>query len=169
MAVDPAADRVSATAQAVLDAVTGYYEVAGVELPERQLIFPGALPAWDCEFVGVGVERVFSHTGDIAVETIQAIGAHPSFAMHGAQLTVWVVRCTPVLLDDGSPPTVEALAENAALLLADIQLVHNAVTEATRPTATLATCNGVAFVDWQPVGPDGGFAGGVHRLRVSLI
>jgi hypothetical protein len=161
--------RAFTTALAVLDAITGWYDSRGEELPERRYIYPGLLPAWDCEQLCVGVERIFNHNGNVAVETVESIGAQGGFSMRGALMAIWLVRCTPTVDSRGNPPSPGDMSDSAGVLLADQELMYDAIVDATRPTATLATCNGLAFVDWQTVQPTGGFVAGILRMRLSLI
>lgn len=164
MTPDPAS-ALGTLAATTLQAVIDHYDSVGVKLPDRRLLYPGVLPAFDCEFLGVGIDRTFNHQGDVALEVVQSISAHAGWALQGATVAIWLVRCTPIFDDALAPPTVEDLSANAFALWADEALIREAIIEA-RPDLT--SCNGIAFVDWNPVDPQGAFAGGVARVRMSL-
>lgn len=164
--------RVSATALAVKQAVVDYYEAGGYDLPSRRLVTPG-LPAFDCcEMLAVQVERVFQHQGEVAQEVLQSIGAAAAATVRGASFAVWILRSVPVMKESGrmrvAPPSADDEEAAAMRILADQQLVWNALIEAQR-AGTLATCDSMAMDAWTYVGPSGGIGGGVQRVRLSLV
>lgn len=165
MAPDP--DRLWLLANAVKDAVVDGYADADVELPGRQYVTVGPLPPHDCEQFVVSVESTFGHEGAIQQEVVDPLTAKPAHAMRAARVTFHIVRCWPVMGDDGEPPSVadeEAAAEAA---MADSQLLLNAIVAAQR-AGDLPRCGTVAFEQWTAITPSGGFGGGTLRLRLGL-
>lgn len=168
----PPKDRLSELAYAALSAIEAYYAADGTDLPARRLVAPGSAAAlpFDCELLAVNVERTFGHEGNIAGETIQPILAHVGFALRGASLSITLIRCCPTVEGAGvySPPRIPtAPAEQAAAfeLLEDAMLLTSALTaRGAMPTY----CNGVALENWRPIGPTGGFGGGLLTVRVDL-
>jgi hypothetical protein len=121
--------RATLTAKALLDAVVGGYETAGVDLPERQLVALG-LPAWDCEQLTVSIERIYAHGGDVNIEAPTVTHAHPGFLMRAAVMSVLLLRCVPTSDDSGTPPAAEDEQAGALAVYADQQLVENAIIDA---------------------------------------
>lgn len=171
--MSPPITRLGELADAVLDCVVAGFVTEGVGLPDRRLVAPGtsaALP-FDCELLAVNLDRTFGHEGNIAGETIQALFAHPGFALRGASLTVTLVRCSPTV-EGGAvyagTVQVPSVAEEEAAAheqLADAMVMTNAL---TARNALPTYCNGVAIENWTAIGPAGGFGGGILRIRVGL-
>jgi hypothetical protein len=159
--------RATLTAKALLDAVVGGYETAGVDLPERQLVALG-LPAWDCEQLTVSIERIYAHGGDVNIEAPTVTHAHPGFLMRAAVMSVLLLRCVPTSDDSGTPPAAEDEQAGALAVYADQQLVENAIIDAYN-AGGLASCAGLTIVEWLSQTPQGALGGGLTRLRISLI
>lgn len=159
-------DRLVNLADAVLVVVEDFYATNGWPLPGRRLITPGQ-PAWDCEQVTVHVETVVGHGGDPMIETVEARLAHPAFAMRAAMIAVSIIRCVPVINDQGYPPHAADEQAAASDILRDAVRVWEAFRLAVR-AGDLPGCGAAGFVGWESVGPEGGFAGGTARFRVSL-
>lgn len=151
--------RAYAAANAVLGIVNGSIE----EPPARNYVTVG-LPAFDCAEVVVGVDRMLGHLGDPSVEQNQALRC---LAMRAVELSVWVIRCVPVLTNQGTPPTPEHLDTSAQVVLRDPIAVMNGVI-AAHNAGQLGDTYGVVFMDWRGITPEGGLGGGVQRIRVDL-
>jgi hypothetical protein len=166
----PSPDRIYLLARSVLDAIVAGYADAGIPLPAHQLVTPG-LPAWDCEGVYVQVERTYGHDGDVATEVIQARTAHAAHTMRAIAVAVTVLRCVPDIEDLGNgnivlPDPVEEEAA-AELILTDAQRLLNILVAAQRQ-GDIGGCNGLAFDQWQSVGPESGLGGGILHLRLNV-
>lgn len=162
----PPADRVYTLARDVLGALIAGYATAAADLPARRLVTPG-LPAWDCEGVYVQVERIYRHEGNVTVEVPQPLTAHPGHAMSAAVIAVTIVRCTPGPDQQGNPPAAAAEEAVAEQVMTDAQLSLN-VLVAAQKAGDLPLCNGMAFVEWVSVGPEGILVGGVLRLQAGI-
>ena len=148
---------VSGLATRVFDAVVGHFTEAGVALPERRFMAPGAPEqiAWDCEMLvmtmsGIGIGAT---PGQAAPRQSHNYG---STVLRHVVFTFQLVRCEPKPTNNGRvPPTVVALNQAAAGLFRDAGLMSHALTRAAaalggeRPGATVEA-GAVA-----PVGPEG--------------
>jgi hypothetical protein len=137
-------------------------------LPERQCVSNGAV-FWDCEQLVIACERVYGLEGDVAAEfwhqEPQLVG------FRGVILAVWLLRCVPDLDVEGtnvSMPSAEDIDNSATTVLGDSVDIFNLLV-AAQERGELATCSGLAFQDWTPAGPEGGFGGGVTRVRALLL
>lgn len=157
-------ERLYAIARQVLDLAGAALATTEAGAPARQYVSDGPLVAWDCEQIVVTVENTYSHRGDVSVEDTSPLDC---LVMRAAVLGVWVVRCAPTLDDDGTPPDANEIDTNAAIVLADPMVLLDAIVDAYR-AGLLLGCHGLAFQQWQGVGPEGGLTGGVLRLRVDL-
>lgn len=163
----PALGTLLALADDVLDALVNYWPADAEPLPERRFVAPGEI-AWDCcDQLAVRVERTFPIAGDLAVEVIPSDTSGIEATMRAAELAVSITRVVSDLDDQGSAPSPDELAADSMLMLHDAQAMFNALLAAFRADA-LGTCSGLALLDYQLVGPEGGRAAGVQRVRVSL-
>lgn len=159
----PPPDRLYSAARALLDEVVAYYATQGVDLPARQFVSDGT-PAWDCEQVCTYVERTFS--GLPAAENSDPINC---LVVRSAQIAIEIARCTPVFADEWSdaPPTAEAIDAVAQQVLSDPMHVAAAVVAAHR-AGDLGGDQGLSLLEWESLGPQGGFVGGRLRVRWQL-
>lgn len=153
-------------ARAILQHVGAYYTTNNVPIPARQYVSPG-LPAWDCEQVVVTVERQSPVAGDPTLEGPTAVQADPAFHMRAATIAITVVRCVPVLGEQGELTSTDDEEDAAELILADAGHVWLAIVQAL-DDGDLPGCGAVAFVSWDGLGPEGGLAGGLLRILASL-
>lgn len=161
----PAPSRIYDVCTELLAAVVTHH---GGTLPDRQYVAAGPA-AWDTELVAVWCERTSSYDGNPSqdVQTIQRPGA--GFAMRVGTFVVSIARCTPAVVGDkGRKPTVEKEEAASSALYGDAQRVINALVAAAKADE-LPGCHSLAFLDWTPVGPEGGFVGGDLRVRVGLV
>lgn len=143
-------------------AVADAFAASGVGLPGRSYVTLG-VPPGDCEQHVTAVERLFPHRGDVASETIAA----DCPTSPGAVLTSEVLRCFPTVKTTGtqaSTPTDAQIEQASADLLVDAVLLWNAAIGYQHDVG----CKSVAIEAWEPIGPQGGYAGGRIRIRVSL-
>lgn len=137
-------------------------------LPDREYVNNGAV-IWDCEQLVVSVERTFGIIGDVTQEIFDA--QYGTMALRAMTIAVWIIRCVPDIDSSGQEiilPTPAALEESAAELLADEDQVIAILAKAQRE-GRFAGCESLAFENWQAQGPEGGFGGGVTRLRIGLV
>lgn len=153
------ADRVWQTASTALDVVTA----ALVSPPTRQYVAIGT-PALDCEQVVVSIDRVHGHQGPVSTEDTAALRC---LVMRAVELSIWVLRCAPVLADDGTPPSVDALNASSQEIAADPATILQALLDAYKD-GTLGSSWGVAFLDARALTPQGGLAGWQQRVRYDL-
>lgn len=152
--------------QQILTVVEDYYATLGVTLPDRRLVLPG-LPAWDCEMVGVQIDRLFRHTGNIAQQDTDPVHFTGGLALPGAVIAVWVIRCVPTPTDTGDPPSVADEEDAALSILSDATHVMAALDHAVA-TGEIGGCSSALFEDWSYLGPQGGLGGGVTRFRLGF-
>lgn len=160
----PRPERLFGLASDVLGIAVASLTATDAGCPNRSYVSDGPLIAWDCEQVVVSVERVYGTDGDVSAEVVDPVRC---LVMRAAMIGVWVVRCAPTMDDDGNAPTAAAIHENAEVILADPMVVFDGLLAAHR-AGDLSAVGGLAFEQWEGVGPDGGLVGGVLRLRVDL-
>lgn len=139
-------------------------------LPERRYMAPGdtAAVAWDCEqftvaIIGVGT-GVAPESG--AQSAKPGTGSGITGTRH-AIYSVTLVRCTPVLDEDGTPPTMAALHEAGRHYLHDVGMVSQALVEAGSKLRVVDRSAVITAGAVQPIGPSGGFVGLEGQLTVT--
>lgn len=120
-----------AIADSVLAAVVAAYTAASVELPARQLVLGGGLPAWDTEQVTVNLTRVYVGMPG------QEQGAPVAWQrqMFSAQLLVQIVRKARGTLANAprrSMPAAADLATDATTFFRDARLLAGALHDWTK-------------------------------------
>lgn len=118
--------------------------------PARVVVVPGATPVWDACCDGMLYSAM--------------VGVQPK--LRAAKCTGWtatikvgVIRCCASLDDMGNPPTPHQISQDARLMLDDMVALMRA----------LAASECVEVLDgWEPLGPDGGCAGGEWTITVHL-
>lgn len=159
------ADALYKVARSTLDTVVDHFTAEAVAVPERRFVCDG-LPAWDCEQLCTWVDRVY--VGTVDVEQVRSVDCyHERVAVVG----VLLVRCTPnVVKETGqrvSLPSAQTIDDHARVVLADATLVENALLGEAGEFG-LGGHRGMAFESWQRQGPEGGFSGGLLRVRISM-
>lgn len=152
-------------AEATLTALVAGWPDDAQPLPDRQYVSDGTV-VWDCESLVVIVNSTFGTDSDVAVEQIIQMGM--GFALRAAQIGVLLLRCVPVVNDEGEPPTAEEIDGSANVILRDSIALMN-VLVAAQTAGELATCQGLAFERWASQGPTGGFGGGLLQFRALLL
>lgn len=79
------------------------------------------------------------------------------------ELVMTVYRCVAVLNEDGSPPSCSAVTDDAEKILSDGAAMRQAVT-CCYPDADIVAVVGA----WEPLGPNGGCAGGQMTITVQF-
>lgn len=157
-------DRLIKCCRALRDVVVQYYATEGLDLPSRRYVSPG-VPAWDCDQFVVYVER--NTSGTVNAEDTSAIDC---LVVRSATIVAEIARCVPKVEQAGDQvvvPTPEEEEAAAELVLTDPMALVNAAVQGYRD-GSLAGCKGLAVVEWEALGPDGGFAGGRQRFRWQL-
>lgn len=157
-------DRLYDLAAAVLDVAVAALVESDAGCPDRRYVADGPAVAWDCEQVVVTVEGTFGHGGDVSSETTEPIRC---LWMRGARLGIWVTRCAPTMDDNGNPPPAAEVDANARAVLADPQVLADAVVAAYKD-GQLVDVPGLSLEQWQGIGPEGGLTGGVLFVRADL-
>lgn len=143
---------------------TGYGESA-VELPERQYVTPGIVPAYDEPQLTVSVQAI--RVGIPGQQIAAPIVNCPP--VRYITLRAELIRCTPTVTGQGAPPKAAELLASAGEVLRDLELVDRIVRESRTTLAgkgdpTHGVGIPVAMTGTSPVGPDGGLAG----VRVDI-
>lgn len=166
--MDPA--RLYNLADAALEAIGDYYDAAGVDLdlPAARLVSSTQAPPWDCELCAVTVANVGAHAGDPSQQVTPILEADPAYWLRFAQLTVLILRDVPVSVDGEVTDDIRRGEDlTARKVLADMGMVWNALA-AAQDAGNLPCCGAIAFVGWAQVISDGGLAGSVTTVQVSL-
>lgn len=163
----PPPTRIFDTCQVILDAVIAHH---GGSLPDRRVI-PAGPPALDCELLAVWMETSSgADGGNVAAESIDPLRTSASHTMRAGTFVVSIARCTPDTPEQGIKvrlPKAEKVTAAGRILYEDAQRSLNALVAAEK-AGELVGCNGVAFMSWTALGPDGGFIMGELRVRVGL-
>lgn len=154
----------------LLNAVNTQFAAAGVELPDRQYVHHGEV-AWDCEqlvaaVVGFGVphERLGATSGFTEV-------VFPGVPFTNAvDITISLIRTVCGIPDDSEVlPSPDVLDGDAQKLLTDGWLLFNGLNQAASAGSLLGGgCQNVAIGTCLPQGPEGGFAGWVCTVSITL-
>lgn len=158
--------RIFDIAQACLDAVVAHYLTEAVDLPDRQYVSNG-LPAFDCEQITVHVENTFGITGTPLGENPTDQYRDAGHAMRAGVFAITIIRCVPMLDDDGNAPTVAREVTASQAIYADAVLVLNALIVA-EGNGDLPGCGAIVFRSWTNENPQGGYGGGTLRVSISL-
>lgn len=137
-------------------------------LPARRYVNWGAV-IWDCDQIVVSIERTFGHTGDVSAEQIDV--QPMTMAVRAVTLAIWIVRCVPDIDASGEQivlPTPAELEASAQVFAADTDQVL-AILARRQRQHDFASCDGLGFENCLASGPEGGFAGGVTRLRAEIL
>lgn len=166
----PDIDRIYVMADAALAAIVDHWPAEAELLPEKQYVSAGMV-IWDaCEQFAVEVEGTAGAEADIATQTLIQNSAQAGWAMRYVRLAIWIIRCVHDLSVTGEVarvPTGEEIDADAQKILGDAQATLNALVAAVRANE-LGSCSGLLFDAWDAQGPEGGYGGGVLRVRLAL-
>jgi hypothetical protein len=146
----------------VLELVTAGLRDAGVVVPERRYVTPGARPAWDAEQLTVGIVRP-SVPGSPGREVA---GARPCSGPRFVELRVELVRCLPVGDEDGTPATVKELEDAARQSVEDADALRRALDDDVEVTGRRGVPSLVGAMT--VLGPDGGMVAVTTLVQVGL-
>lgn len=145
--------------------------------PSRSCVVPGTV-AWDgcdgacdgsgsCGQLSVSIARTYpSTTFPVEDRTVQGLKGCTPPPTTAAEFVITLLRCTPVLDENGCPPPCEDLDASARVLYTDMATVANALVCCLPGTAP----RGRRFLLGQSrtLGPEGGCAGVEQRVTVAL-
>lgn len=139
----------------VLDDLLAAATYAITDPPSRSFVGTGPAMAWDCEQLTV-------RTG----ESTPLYQPTNSTCMYGmdVDLHVQVIRCIPTVDDNGQPPSEAQLEEAGHMINQDARELFDGLQDWTPPLPG----GHVRLVNWFPLGPEGGYAGGEWTVRVRI-
>jgi hypothetical protein len=149
--------------QELLDCACSALEKTTCGCPSRAFVSWGAV-AWDrcCDdgMLWVGIDRVFAYERFPAPAGV--VTCQPPLA---ADLVIGVLRCAPVVNDQGEAPSVEKLMLSSAQNEEDAYVLMNGVLCCLAEAGKMRP-----FVvgNQRPLGPAGGCIGSELRLTVAL-
>lgn len=118
--------------------------------PEHVVVVPGVQPVWDTCCDGMLYSAMISI--EPKLRAAKCVG-------WTANIKVGVLRCCASLDDMGNPPSAYQISQDADLMLDDMMALMRA----------LAASECVEVLErWEPLGPDGGCAGGEWTITVHL-
>jgi hypothetical protein len=163
-------------AETILAAVVAHYgQAAGVPLPARRVIAPGApeAVAWDCDQLVVTMSGI--GVGQAPGEGTQAKQVGNQISAGGLRHAVFaaeIVRCVPESQDGTTPPPAADLTTAGLALIRDAGLLSQALVEACTAVAATIPKGSKAVPGAVTVqGPEGGFASvrGSVAITVGLL
>jgi len=129
--------------------------------PSRVLLMPGAEVVWDnCGNRGQLWVRVVSITPHYpSGNNSSALGLNCGVAAWDATIAVGVLRCVATVDDRGRPPKASTMTKETNQILDDASAVGG----------VLMTTEKVTEINvWNPLGPEGGLAGGEWEARARF-
>jgi hypothetical protein len=132
----------------------------------RAALYPGGQVAWDqCDCDGQVWVRLISlvPSGGPISERGRNLTTPCGVLMWTATLGVGVVRCVTSLDSQGNPPTAAELTADTVQMTADL-----ADLAAALQCCLAEQVNKLTMVRWDPLGPDGGCAGGEWQVTVLM-
>lgn len=124
----------------------------------RVVLAPGSEVAWDsCESGPSGDGQLWA-----ALQSVAKVSSDSGCSIWHWSAEIGIVRCASVPQEDGTPPTVARVEQDALQQAIDAGVVFR-----------LLKCPGFDFsnielVSWLPLGPSGGCVGGAWTIRGVL-
>lgn len=151
--------------------VTHYQAAAGITLPERRFIAPGApeLIAIDCECMVVTCSGIgLGPAPGVGGQPMKAGSQVSSSALRHAIYAVQVWRKVPELDTGGRPPAVERLTAAGLEVMRDAGLISQALVDICTAVDRIVPRDAiVAPGAVTTLGPEGGVAGNQASLSVT--
>lgn len=143
---------------AILAAIVEHFalEAIAIELPARQFVANGPI-AFDCE--QVVVEPVRMYHGTTGIEGIP----DRCVQLNAVEVRCWLLRCVPHTTEKKPIPAEEALDASAALILADLFELTQALAILGKGGTMDLVVTGAA-----PIQPQGQIGGSVATVRLTL-
>lgn len=163
---------VAGIAEVMLEAIVAQFDAAGVALPDRQIIAPGAPGeiAWDCPMVAICLSSIglgATPGGAGSGSPRQGMPASVSGLRH-AVLAAQLTRCEPAPKSNGKPPEADVLRAAALAYMRDAGLLSQAmVNVATEVGGGLPLGSLVQVGEVQTIGPQGGHVGLISTFTVT--
>ena len=155
----------SATASRILSLFAAQLDAQGVELPERQHVGPGQIPAWDGEQLVVNLVTVAQGQPGAPA----AMPFRPPAVNFHAQFGVSIVRRVHVIDTEGPfglmVPSSEQIGEDSAVSLQDAAALIKAATTIGLADSLVDPGEGLVY-ELGTLGPEGGLA--ANRLLLTL-
>lgn len=148
--------RIYDRALAIRDVVVSAFSSAGVSLPEQRFVANGPV-AFDCELFAVEVTRVYR-----GLPNQQDAQASKCGGPRSADISLWVVRCVPMLEENGNPPSGDEIQASALQILTDGELLFRAA------IAAVEGCDSYVLGTLTPTQQQGGFGGVQLTMAVQL-
>lgn len=140
-----------------------------VALPENAFVSL-SLPAWDCEQLVVATERTFGSEGSPSQERIVPISDGVPW-LRVLVLSIQLIRCCATVdqtLDSPTFPSPNTMTTEALQILTDADLVLQCLIRSQQRNE-LAGCGGIALENWKALPEQGGFHGGLTRVRLATF
>ena len=156
----------------LLTSLVDYWAAAGVELPERQCLAPGApgLIAWDCEQLVVSLGQIGLGTAEDSGLRSPQVGSPAGLLVRYAQWSIQLVRCTPRPDDEGNPPPVADIGAAGLDALVDAGLLSQFVTNTAENPPDWLDLGGEARAGGVvSLGPAGNYHGYEATLTFSAM
>lgn len=155
--------------------VNGWPTFSDVDYPQKAALPDSAfvalsLPAWDCEQLVVACERTFGSEGSPAQERIVPIGDGVPW-LRVLVVSIQIVRCCSTVDQNMDAPTFPAdttMTGETLTILTDADLVLQCLIRA-QGRDELAGCGGIALENWKALPEQGGFHGGLTRVRLATF
>lgn len=155
----------SSTAGRILTLFAAQLEELGVELPERQHVAPGQIPAWDGEQLCVNLMTVSQGQPGAPVSMPFRPSAVNFHAMFGVSIVRWVHTIDGEGPVDLIAPTSEQIGEDSARALLDASSLIQAASNIGLAESLVDNGEGLVY-EIRTLGPDGGLA--AHQLMLTL-
>lgn len=156
----------------LLETVRDHYAAGGVALPERQHLVAGDPRefAWDCEQLTVSLQGIgWGPATDSGSRSVRTGSPASVGATRHAILAVTLVRCTPMMSDDGTPPSATALDAAGREFMRDAGLMSQSmVTYVSSATKRLDRVASVEAGTVEPMGPSSTHHGVEAILAVTV-
>lgn len=146
---------ISEKMQELLDCAEEVLTDAGVE-PGRILLNPGAESVWDDCCAG----QLWVRAG-IVTPTVNGSRGNCGVTAIKVPLYLGILRCAAVVDAEGNAPPVEDMTADTVREMADMELLLKAIN-------CCLTKTGMTVVNWNPLGVEGGCAGGEWQLELSF-
>lgn len=168
-------DLVDLAASSLNAIITGWPTFSDTDWPNKAALPADqfvalSLPAWDCEQLVVATERTFGSEGSPAQERIVPISDGVPW-LRVLVLSIQIVRCCATVdqnLDSPIFPAPDTMTAEALTILTDADLVLQCLIRAQQRNE-LAGCGGIALENWKALPEQGGFHGGLTRVRLATF
>lgn len=155
----------SATASRILTLFANQLETQGVNLPDRQHVAPGQIPAWDGEQLCVNLVSVSQGQPGAPV----SLAFRPSAINFHAMFGVSIVRAVYTIDGEGPldliAPSSEQIGEDSVVSLTDAAALVHAASSIGLDGSLVDGGEGLVY-ELGTLGPEGGLA--ANRLLLTL-